>query len=61
MVGKVGPNGLTYIDGKFFCDRNVVLENILDQGYYIITIEMNWVQNYWKTANISKIHYENLS
>jgi len=53
MVGKVETNGLKFVDGKFFCDRNVVLETQLEQGYYIVTIEMNWIQNYYKQANIN--------
>jgi len=53
LLGKIGVHGLTYVDGQFFCDRNIVLENILDAGYYIITIEVNWVQDFMRAANIS--------
>jgi len=58
MVGRVEQNGLTYVGGKFYNDRNVVLESHLEAGYYIISVEFYWRQNFYQQANISK-SYEN--
>jgi len=63
MVGRVEQNGLSYVGGKFYNDRNVVLECNLEAGYYIITLEFYWRQNFYQQANINaysekKVHFQ---
>jgi len=54
MLGRIEENGLHYVDGKFFNDRNVVIEEHLEPGYYVITLEFYWRQHIHQAANISE-------
>ena len=53
LLAKVEPFGLRYISGIFYNDRNVVIEESLNAGHYIITIEIMWAQDFYKNFNLS--------
>ena len=44
-IGKIEENKIEYIYSKFSCKRNIVFEQLLKKGEYIIMIEPNWQNN----------------
>ena len=54
LLAKVEPFGLRFIDGIFYNDRNIVIEQTLNPGIYIITIEIMWEQDFYRDFNLSK-------
>eukprot|EP00330_Aristerostoma_sp_ATCC50986_P003568 CAMPEP_0114578526 /NCGR_PEP_ID=MMETSP0125-20121206/3052_1 /TAXON_ID=485358 ORGANISM="Aristerostoma sp., Strain ATCC 50986" /NCGR_SAMPLE_ID=MMETSP0125 /ASSEMBLY_ACC=CAM_ASM_000245 /LENGTH=92 /DNA_ID=CAMNT_0001768657 /DNA_START=340 /DNA_END=618 /DNA_ORIENTATION=- len=62
MVGRCSEEGVEYLDGVVEYDRNVVIESTLAAGSYLVTIDMQWVDNpsekdeakrHWRKANLS--------
>ena len=54
LIGKVEKNGLEYITGNASgFERNLQATHVLEPGTYLLTIEINWNQNYWKDFNVS--------
>ncbi len=53
LLAKVEPFGLRFIDGIFYNDRNIVIEQTLNPGIYVITIEIMWEQDYYRDFNLS--------
>jgi len=54
LLGKVEKNGLEYISGNASgYERNLQTTQILDPGVYLLTVEVNWNQNYHRDFNVS--------
>jgi len=54
LLGKVEKNGLEYITGNASgFDRNLQATQILEPGTYLLTVEVNWNQNYHRDFNVS--------
>ena len=54
MLGEITPDGLKYISGDFYNDRNLVLEvPSLNPGSYIVAIEIIWNQDFDRNFNLS--------
>lgn len=53
LLAKVEPFGLRFIDGVFYNDRNIVIEQNLNAGIYVITIEIMWEQQFYREFNLS--------
>jgi len=54
LIGKVEKNGLEYITGNASgFERNLQATHVFEPGVYLITCEVNWNQDYYKSFNLS--------
>lgn len=66
LLGKVGRNSLEYVTGNAAgFERNLQATHVLEPGTYLLTLEINWSQNYCNDFNVSfysegKLAIENL-